>query len=404
MAISVPLAFQVDLTDPITGLSPTSIPVAGRLTPPQIATAYSVPPGDGYGIKIGIISLNGGFLQSDLNKSFADLIAAGLLPPTTITPVINQVLLDGSTGTFNVNDQGSGENTVDIYCIATLVPKAKITLYSGLYFNTTIDRAVSDGCHIISISWATTESSSLETNLASAAAANIAVCVASGDWGSTFPGQTTVQVCYPSSSPHVISVGGTKLTLNTNNTRATEIDDNRDPSFPSTWGGGGGVSTIFSLPSWQSNLYYTPITNEVTGSPTALNARGLPDISAPMNPYALYFNGIVYGFGGTSLGTPVIAGILARIQQSTGVQRGSAAWNTIFYSNKGAFFDITVGSNNTGITSGYAGTVGWDAVTGLGAPTVTSIYSAIQHGETFPKQNHGFRSNGQAYPRHNIRF
>jgi hypothetical protein len=84
----------------------------------------------------------------------------------------------------------------------------------------------------------------------------------------------------------------------------------------------------------------------------------------------------------------------------TGIKRSSPDWNTIAYSNPTAFFDIIVGTNNTVITSGYAGTTGWDCVTGLGPPIGTSIYRVIRLNVVFPKQNYGFRpTTGAVYPR-----
>jgi kumamolisin len=396
---------EVDVVDPITGLEPAGIVLNGYLTPPQIVKAYNMPSSTGLGVKVGIISLGGGFYQNDINKSFTDLRNAGLIPSTTATPTINQVLLDGATGSYTSNTSASAENTVDIYCVAATAPAAKITIYIGVNsfasFKNLIDSAISDGCHIITISWATIESTYLETSFAAAAAAKIAVCVASGDWGSSFTDFTTLQPCYPSSSPDVICVGGTKLILGANNVRSSETDDNRD--FSGTWGGGGGVSRIFSLPSWQSGLYYTPITGGSIGSPTALNNRGLPDISTPMNRYALYVNNSAAGYGGTSLSAPFMAGLLARYQELTGIQRSSAEYNALFYANPNAFYDITVGTNNTQITDGYAGTTGWDCVTGLGPPTGSSLYGALRPKSTFPKQNYGFRpTTGAVYPRRTV--
>jgi subtilase family serine protease len=255
----------------------------------------------------------------------------------------------------------------------------------------------------MSISWGTSEFPFLEDLIAMVADAKIAVCVASGDNGSTFPDSGELVVFYPSSSPNVISIGGTKLILGPNDVRASESDDNRNPDFGSTWGGGGGISQSFLRPSWQDGLFYTPIGDGVMGNPTPLNARGIPDISAPMNVYAYYFNGLVSGAGGTSLAAPMIASILARYQQLTGVQRSSVEYNKIFYANPNAFYDIIVGTNNTEITSGYAGTVGWDPVTGLGPPIGADLYKIIRQGSVFPKQNYGFRpTTGSSYPRRTV--
>ncbi len=122
-------------------------------TPPQVATAYNIPANDGAGVKIGIISFGGGFLQSDLNKTFADLIDAGLISVGTTTPVINQVLLNGETGEFGIEGDFDFENTIDIYAIATMVPAADINIYIGNNFLSTINQAIADGCHILSISY-----------------------------------------------------------------------------------------------------------------------------------------------------------------------------------------------------------------------------------------------------------
>ena len=352
-------------------------------TPPQIATAYGIPANNGAGIKIGIIApAGGGFLQSDLDKTFADLIYSGLIAAGTTTPVINQVLLDGETGTFTGSNAIDLENTLDIYCIATLVPAADITIYIGASFVSTFQQAVADGCHIISVSYTVNggePASYIMTAfdyflLAPATDAKIAICVATGDSGSTFTGLSGLKVAYPSSSPNVIAVGGTKLTLNNNNTRLSESDDNRDPNFSNGWGGGGGISGYYSAPDWQSGLYYTPIVNGTTGTQTILTQRGLPDISAPMSSYLFYYNGSIVGAGGTSASTPVIAGILARLQALTGKQRSSPEYNKLFYNHKDSFFDILVGTNNTLITSGYKGTVSWDPVTGLGPPISNKVY------------------------------
>jgi kumamolisin len=392
--------FSVDLRDPTTGELPSALAGNGQLSGPTIAKAYSLPASTGLGVKIGIFSFGGGFLQSDLNKSWADLQTAGLISTSYTVPIVTQVLLDGQSGSFAGDLGSSGENTVDIFCAATMAPQASITIYIGGSYGSMMTQAIADGMHIITISWASNEYTFDEQYFTAAANAKITVMAASGDWGSVVgPSGTVLSLCYPASSPNVISVGGTKLTLNSSNVRVTESDDNRDGSFGSTWGGGGGVSTTFSLPTWQTGLFYTPITSGVTGSPTALTMRGAPDFSAPMNVYALYFNGNVSGYGGTSLSSPIMAGIFARYQQLTGIKRSSAEWNAIAYSNPSAFYDIIVGTNNTIITSGYAGTSGWDAVTGLGPPIGTSVYKIIRTGTVFPKQNYGFRTTGPVYPR-----
>ena len=356
-----------------------SFPIPGYLTPPQIATAYNIPASTGAGIKVGIISLGGGFLQSDLNASMA---AMGLTAPT-----VTQVLLNGATGTFNTGTS-SLENTLDIYCVAGMVPGATITLYITTSSTTTaawngaFQQAVTDGCDVITHSWGAPElyGDFCASAFANAATANIPILVASGDAGSDNGNGSSEGTQYPASSAGVIAVGGTRLVLNTStNTRLSETLDSGDPAFGSTWGGGGGISSFITLPSFQSGLTYETYntSTRVTGTPTALPRRGVPDISAPMNAYIMYFNGTLTGVGGTSAAAPVMAGMIARLKALTGKALSSAAYNALFYANTGSFYDITTGTNATEIANGYAATVGWDAASGLGSPNGGNLLSNI---------------------------
>lgn len=374
--------------------------ITSYLTPPQIATAYNIPPSTGYGVKVGIFSFGGGFQQSDLDQSFADLQTAGLIDSTLSPPMVRQVLLDGQTGVFDPTDAGSPENTLDIYCVATMVPRASITLYIGNSYASMVTQAIADGMNIVTISWGTSEYTRDDLYLQRLADAKITFLCSSDDFGSS-QDTLTVSADYPASSPYSMGIGGTKLILNRDNTRQTETDDNKDPNFNSgLWGGGGGISALFSLPSWQNGLFYTPIIKGVTGNPTPLTMRGIPDISAPMNGYLLYVAGVIAAYGGTSAATPTMAGMMARLLQLTGVSRSSVDWNTIAYANPSAFYDITVGTNNDTTSSGYVGTVGWDPVTGLGPPQGTSLYKIVRTGAIFPKKNYGFRpTTGAVYPR-----
>jgi len=392
----------IDLVQPEVGMTPDGLGayIPSYLAPPAIATAYSIPASTGYGVKIAIFSFGGGFLQSDLNKSFADLQSAGLLNSSLTVPTIRQVLLDGQTGNWT-NGGADGENTVDIYCTATMAPQAQISIYIGSYLSSMVTQALADQVHICTMSWGSGEYTSDEPNLQALANAKITFLVSSGDYGDVVSeGSTSEAVVYPASSPYAIGVGGTHLYLNSSYVRISETDDNGDANFPSGWGGGGGVSTTFSLPSWQTGLYFTPVVSGVTGSPRALTMRGVPDWAAPMSAYVFYENGSIGGAGGTSLACPVMAGILARYLQLTGVKRSSVDWNTLAYANQSAFFDITVGKDTGTISNGYIGTTGWDPITGLGPPIGTSIYQLIRTGTVFPKQNYGFRpSTGPTYPR-----
>ena len=160
--------------------------------------------------------------------------------------------------------------------------------------------------------------------------------------------------------------------------------------------GGGGASTIFSKPSWQSG---------VTGIPSD-GARDLPDVSlsaAGHDPYLLCFEGscqtgFVATVFGTSASAPSFAGIMALVNQKTGSRQGQA--NYVLYRLAAAenlsqcngskttalpavtciFNDVTVGNNAVPGEAGfgtasakYKSTVGYDLATGLGSVNVQNL-------------------------------
>jgi subtilase family serine protease len=184
----------------------------------------------------------------------------------------------------------------------------------------------------------------------------------------------------------VIGVGGTALALNPNLTRNYEY---------AAQNSGGGVSTLFSLPSWQTGLYYSTVGALGQAGPYALTHRGVPDMAAPYYNYALYFNGNLTSLNGTSAGTPVMAGMIARFVALKNGQRpvnGAVTINTLAYANPGLFFNssfdrafsgvtgglVTNDWSNTNVTYGYSTTAGgWNPVTGLGAPVGLSLYNLL---------------------------
>jgi len=377
---------------------------AVSLTPPQVATAYNFPAGDGYGVCVGIMEWGGGWTTSNLTSSFSPL---GLSNPT-----ITSVLTDGGTNNPGDNN-GSPEVMLDIYCAAGVAPKARYVTYFGYgagsssptagsnwynNFNTAI-HDTTNSPSVLSTSWGAGETSywnstyvsATDNVLAQAVTLGITILVSSGDSGSTW-GQSTTEVLYPSSSRYVTACGGTSLQLS-GSSRSTEV----------AWtDSGGGLSTYQSIQSWQSGLTYTTYsTGGVSGSATTLTVRGVPDIAGNADPNTGYtFN---WGnsntrsqYGGTSAVCPLMAGMVARLNQLTGNRLGFA--NTFFYANPSAFTDITSGENAVYV-NGYKTTSGWDAVTGLGVPIGTTLYKLMHTGSTFPKQNFGFRGTGPTYPR-----
>ena len=203
--------------------------------------------------------------------------------------------------------------------------------------------------------------------MASLVSAGVTVFAASGDSGALGNDGKTVQTGYPASMPDVTAVGGTSLLLNLDGTVATEIAWGTRTNSGSSGASGGGISTVFSRPSWQTG----------TGVPAG-TMRLVPDVAAVADPNTgafVFYNGRSAQIGGTSLSSPIWAAWCALINESrTRVgQQPLGALNPRLYPLAGTavFRDITSGGNSV-----YPAGTGYDLTTGLGVPDVTALLQA----------------------------
>jgi kumamolisin len=161
----------------------------------------------------------------------------------------------------------------------------------------------------------------------------------------------------------VLACGGTELFAS-----GTQISEEVVWDDQSAGGGatGGGFSTTFPIPTWQTSAV-----------PSGSSGRGVPDVSADASPESGY-NVVVDGqqevVGGTSAVAPLYAGLITLINQQLTQQGAASAGfiNPTLYQNPNAFHDITQGNNGA-----YSAGPGWDACTGLGSPDGASILSAL---------------------------
>jgi subtilase family serine protease len=259
--------------------------------------------------------------------------------------------------------------------------------------------------HVVSVSYGECESkvapysesrTLVERELSAAAALGITVVVAAGDTGSSAcargvkPSKLTAadkkpQVSWPASSPYVLAVGGTNLTLNSDNSIASTgpWNDTTYPApFKATAGGGGGQSTFVSRPWWQ------PAQSFANSS-----KRMVPDVAAFADEspgYAIVCSSGVKGcpkspqqgitfVGGTSAATPLVAGMIALWNQQAkqqGLPRPGFVPPMIYAtatSDPGAFVDITEGTNALFGGSCCPARPGYDLATGLGSPMANQI-------------------------------
>jgi pseudomonalisin len=180
---------------------------------------------------------------------------------------------------------------------------------------------------------------------------------------------------YPASSPYAIAVGGTDLFSNVDGTYLGE----------QAWqSGGGGVSQFEYSPSWESG------TQPVGTTAVGYSFRGLPDVAydAALETAALlYQGGTSYITGGTSLASPMAAGVYARMQSAHGNTLGFAG-PALYNAYRGGtpqqiagppvteligpFHDILQGSNGS-----YASLPKYDYTTGMGSIDVARLASAL---------------------------
>jgi len=387
------------------------------LTPQQVSTAYNFPQSqrgyafNGHGRTIGIVSFDGGWTQQNIDTSFTRI---GLASPN-----VKDVLLLGQTN--DINDSAATEVMLDIFVSAGVAPKANIVNYmvpnNVAYYIDLFDYILADtenNPDVISISWGIIElamilfytdngvRAAVDERFASCAVKGITVIAASGDWGAQggpYGGAYPATVMHPQSSPYVISAGGTSLLLHANGKIKLETTWNHDGSAT-----GGGISALYSIPSYQNNLTvsFFPVLNSAP-----LTVRGVPDIAGNADSSTGYrFN---YGpnntfvqVGGTSATAPMMAGFIAILNQLSGKRMGFC--HQLFYSNPHCFNDITTGNigfyaANTSLPA-YRANTGWDACTGLGTIKGNAIYQLIRTDEVYPKKNYGVRpKDGHVYPR-----
>ena len=362
------------------------------------------------------------------------------------------------SGYASSTSSAGGEAYLDTELSGGLAPGATIYYYASTDLVTGIEAAIdANVVDIFSLSFGDCESdigSSGNAQISGwweqAAGQGIAVTVSSGDSGSAGCDvtQTSNNKNVPdavgglavsgfASTPYNIAVGGTDFyalsqsftnyasttngayyrsalnfipesAWNDSTTQNGAIFDNIPftSSNANIWAGSGGVSVIYSKPSWQTG----------TGVPSD-GARDIPDVSlmsgdgtdsaawlvcddstagtgtancATQSGGSFYFG----AFGGTSTAAPSFAGILALVEQKTGSRLGQAAQELYALYNgshaSAIFHDVTAGNNSVPCTSaldgscvknaagyyfesGYNTNTGYDLATGLGSVDATQL-------------------------------
>lgn len=290
----------------------------------------------------------------DNPKSEADLAVYnqtfGLPPCTTANGCFKKVNQKGGTRYPRANQGWALEIALDIQAAHAMCPMCKILLVeasSNSFTNLLIaEDYATIHADVVSNSWGAKEFS-VETSSVYNEHFNrpgVPITVSSGDDG--------YGVEYPAASQYVTAVGGTTLTLNPDNTRASEI----------AWSGSGsGCSAYVPQPAWQTELGLVGCSNRMVADVSA--------VADPSTGAAVYDS---YGYsgqkgwfqvGGTSLAAPLVASIYALAGNATSTLYGSYP-----YAHATSLFDVISSSNGScgGSFLCTAGT-GYDGPTGLGS-------------------------------------
>ncbi|RAN69500.1 hypothetical protein B5P43_35925 [Bacillus sp. SRB_336] len=306
-----------------------------------------------------------------------------------------------------------GEQTLDVEAVHAMAPAANIRYYAGKSCQDsdlldTFTRINDEGvATIVTNSWGgvgdvvkTSLLLAYETAFLQGAVEGISYAFSTGDSGDEAAALGTPQTDYPASDPYVTGVGGTSTAITPagvtgetgwQTTKYSLATGAWAQSVPFLYGGGGGYSSNFAEPDYQVSA----------GIHSPNGGRALPDVSMDADPTTGMLVGQTQSFpggaaydtyriGGTSLASPLFAGMTALKIQASG--HGLGLLNPKIYADHSGFHDVTGGGIDAGnirvdfvngldASNGYTYSVrsfntthtslsvgsGWDSETGWGS-------------------------------------
>ncbi|ADN51762.1 S53 family peptidase [Vulcanisaeta distributa] len=310
----------------------------------------------GRGLTIAVVDAFGDFNLTLANQYVYQSVACQDLATFNnmfgLPPVSCQVIYPTGTPALTPYDLSTAEGwavetALDIEYAHTMAPGANILLVisptAGDDLFTDVEYVVNNSlANFISLSWGAYEDMfyypppsynllyGYDEVFMQAAAEGIGVFAASGDSGAfdtywlSLNMTMEPSVSYPASDPWVTSVGGTTLYGNITNTVATRIEYAWNWNSTYLWGSGGGYSFAFPETPGQALIHIIYERTHVYEPDLGIyfrtiGHRGVPDIAADANPFTgvlIVLNGSIFPYliGGTSLATPLSAGMTATIQ------------------------------------------------------------------------------------------
>jgi subtilase family serine protease len=345
---------------------------------------------DGSGVGIAIVdAYDSPTLLADAQQYFNLNDPSIALPKTQFTNIkpssVGNVAVCGGSGWY-------AEQALDVESSHTMAPGAHIIFVGAVdCFDASllaaVNTAISSGASVVSDSWGDTLGDLLVDAATKAAFDNtflladttgVSVLFSSGDSGDNFADFGMTVPDYPPTSPLVTAVGGTSLEVGKANTRlaeygwstakqtlcegtTTNCGSATTPLGALAWqaGGGAGTSYTYLQPSYQAGVVPAALAlrNQNLFGPTPL--RVVPDISMDADASTGMLIGLTQTFpngsvrysqfkeGGTSLASPLLAGVVADADQAAGGSIGflNPTLYAVTVSHPSAFNDIVPAAN-----------------------------------------------------------
>jgi subtilase family serine protease len=436
---------KLDTTDPVYGggfASPLPYAPCGY-TPPQMRSAY------------GMASVvDGGKSGASATVAIVDAFASPTIfqdasmyaqrhDPThpLLASQFSQVVFKPSQKLAGAKQCGAtgwyGEETLDVEAVHAMAPGAHIVYVGGgdctdAGLDVALNAVVANGlAQIVSNSYGDLGEDvsgpvvqEFERIAIQAAAEGIGVYFSSGDNGDEVSTLGHPAADFPASSPWVTAVGGTSLGIGADGSTVLQtgwetgksllVNGAWTPAAPGAflYGSGGGTSTLFAEPDYQVGV----VPNKLAKKNTAFTGRVVPDIAMDGDPNTGFLvgqtqqfpGGVQYGeyrIGGTSLSSPLFAGVMALADDVAGSAHGFVNPSLYGLAGKSAITDVqhataadvrvdyvdSVDAKQGTITSvrsfDYLGTksspiqifttAGYDDTTGLGVPNGITFLTRI---------------------------
>ncbi len=354
-------------------VSPSSLGVPTGLSPAQITAAYGV----------NQITFNGGVVGNGKGQTIAiidadydpgigsDLAAFDNYYHLTAPASFTQDVLPGTSRTA-ISAGWALETSLDVEWAHAIAPAASILLVeSNADLNSLLSAvtyaANQPGVSVVSMSWGTSEfaGETADDSVFTTPAGHVGGAGLSG--GITFvassgDGGVSGGPVYPSTSPNVLSVGGTSLNLNSNGSYSSE----------SAWSeSGGGASLYEPAPAFQA-------AKSATGQ--SVSGRTTPDVSWDASPATgvSVFDSVAYNgqsgwftVGGTSVGAPSWSALIAIADQGLAANHVGSLSNAqaSIYQLSNSDFHSVGGGTSSLVAKGSFST----GATGLGSPIANQL-------------------------------